>query len=85
MAWGVRNLISTQVVAHALRAQRFEVRAVGLRAPAVFPLLREAAARGARGRPEARRGVEVGGRVLGPRGRRGYDGEEAAHAWLLIN
>ena len=72
-------------MSHTLRTQGLEVRALRFRAPAVCALRGEAAAGGARGRPEARRGVEVRGRVLGPRGRRGYDGEEAAHDPRVVN
>ena len=76
-------MISTQVVADALGAQSFEIGTFGFWVETVFPLLREAAARGGRRRPERFCGVEVRGRVLGPRGRRGDDGEEPQHVWRI--
>ena len=69
------------MVTDALGPQGLEVRAVGLRAPAVLALGGEAAAGGARGRPERFCRVEVGRRVLvRARGRRGDEESQAADA-----
>ena len=68
---------------NTFRAEGLEVRAFGFWVETVVPLRGEAAARGGRRRPERFCGVEVRGRVLGPRGRRGYDGEEPQHAWRI--
>ena len=71
------------MVADAFRPQGFKIGTFGFWVETVFPLRGEAAARGGRRRPERFCGVEVRGRVLGPRGRRGDDGEEPQHAWLI--